>query len=184
MIYTDDSGWAGGGEKRRNFSQFVRACEELGIRVITTSSAESKGRIERVWNTTQDRLVPELRLNGITSMLDANRYLTQVYLPKYWHTRNTVEARDETSRYRALKPDENLNEIFCIKHTRQIHADNTVHFENNTYRVTNREYGALKKKDVSVHVYEDGSISLYYGHIRLDHELVVLPKRRWLAASA
>ena len=39
------------------------------------------------------------------------------------------------------------------------HADNTVHFENNTYRVTNRAYGALKKKDVSVYVYEDGSIS-------------------------
>jgi len=39
------------------------------------------------------------------------------------------------------------------------HADNTVHFENNTYRVTNCEYGALKKKDVSVYVYEDGSIS-------------------------
>ena len=108
----------------KNAGIFLNSCvpakshEGLRIRVITTSSAESKGRIERVWNTTQDRLVPELRLNGITPMLDANRYLTQVYLPKYWHTRNTVEARDETSRYRALKPDENLNEIFCIKHTR------------------------------------------------------------------
>ena len=83
MIYTDEAGWAGGGAKRHGFSQFVRACEELGIRVITTSSAESKGRIERAWRTTQGRLVPELRLNGITTMLDANRYLDQVYLPGY-----------------------------------------------------------------------------------------------------
>ena len=49
MIYTDEAGWAGGGEKRRGSSQFVRACEELGICVITTSSAESKERIERAW---------------------------------------------------------------------------------------------------------------------------------------
>lgn len=44
MIYTDQAGWAGGGEKCRGFSQFVRACEELGIRVITTSSSSAGGR--------------------------------------------------------------------------------------------------------------------------------------------
>jgi transposase len=179
MIYTDEAGWAGGGEKRRGFSQFVRACTELGIRVITTNSAESKGRIERAWRTTQDRLIPELRLAGITSMLDANRYLDQVYLPKYWHVQNTVVARDETSRYRPLKAYENLDEIFCIKHTRQIRSDHTVHFENQLYKVNDRQYGSLKKKDITVHVYENGSIALYYGHIRLAHELVAKPKRQW-----
>ena len=179
MLYTDEAGWAGGGEKRRGFSQFVRACAELGIRVITTSSAESKGRIERAWRTTQDRLVPELRLAGITSMRDANRYLDQVYLPKYWHVQNTVVARDETSRYRPLKTHENLDEIFCVKHTRQIRSDHTVHFENRLYRVKDRQYGSLKKKDIAVHVYENGSIALYYGHIKLVHELVAKPKRQW-----
>ena len=67
-------------------------------------AAESKGRIERVWNTTQDRLVPELRLNGITSRLDANRYLTQVYLPEYWHTRNSVEMSLDTIFERQASP--------------------------------------------------------------------------------
>jgi len=179
MIYTDEAGWAGGSEKRRHFSQFVRACAELGIRVITTSSAESKGRIERAWRTTQDRLIPELRLAGITSMLDGNRYLDQVYLPKYWHMRNTVEPREEASRYRALLPHENLDEIFCIKHTRSIRSDHTVHFENQMYKITNRQYGSLKKKDVTIHAYEDGSIAVYLGHIKLDHELVAAPKRQW-----
>jgi len=183
IIYTDEAGWAGGSEKRRGFSQFVRACAELGIRVITTSSAESKGRIERVWYTTQDRLIPELRLAGITSMLDANRYLDQVYLPKYWHVRNTVQAIDGTSRYRPLQSHENLDEIFCIKHTRQIRSDHTVHFENQLYKITNRSYGSLKKKDVSIHVYEDASIAFYYGHIRLDYKLVTLPARRWVRSA-
>lgn len=152
MIYTDQAGWAGGSSKRQHFSQFVRACEELGIRVITTNSAESKGRIERAWRTAQDRLIPELRLAGIKSRLDANRYLTQVYLPKYWQVRNTVEAREAVSRYRALLAHENLNEIFCIKYVRQIHSDHTVHFENQKYKITDRQYGSLKKKDLSVHV--------------------------------
>ena len=184
MLYTDEAGWAGGGEKRKGFSQFVRACAELEIRVITTSSPEAKGRIERAWNTTQDRLIPELRLAGITSMVDANRYLDQVYLPKYWHQRNTVQARDETSRYRSLKPHENLDEIFCIKHTRQIYSDHTVTFENQTYKVQDRQYGSLKKKEVSIHVYENGSIAMYFGHIKLDHELVVRPKRQWMKSIA
>jgi hypothetical protein len=184
MIYTDQAGWAGGGEKRRGFSQFVRACEELGIRVITTSSPESKGRIERAWCTTQDRLVPELRLAGITSMLDANRYLEQVYLPKYWHIRNTVKPRDETSKYRLLAPYENLDEIFCIKHTRQIHSDHTVHFENQIYKVTDRQYGSLKKKDIVIHIYGNGSLALFYGHIKLEFQKVELPSRRWLRPSA
>lgn len=184
MIYTDQAGWAGGGEKRSGFSQFVRACAELEIRVITTSSAEAKGRIERVWNTTQDRLIPELRLAGITTMLDSNRYLDQVYLAKYWHQRNTVQARDEVSRYRPLKSHENLDNIFCIKHARQIRSDHTVTFENQFYKILDRQYGSLKKKDITVHVYEDGTIAMYLGHIKLEHEPVVLPKRRWMKSIA
>lgn len=184
IIYTDQAGWAGGGEKRKGFSQFVRACEELGINVVTTSSAESKGRIERVWRTTQDRLVPELRLAGITIMLDANRYVDQVYLPKYWHMNNTVQARDETSRYRPLLPHEKLDEIFCIKHTRQIRSDQTVFFDNKLYKITDRQYGSLRKKDATIHVYWDGSIGLYYGHIKVSFELVVRPTKRWTLGAA
>jgi hypothetical protein len=184
MIYTDQAGWAGGGEKRRGFSQFVRICEELGIRVITTSSAESKGRIERAWRTTQDRLIPELRLAGVTSMLDANRYLDQVYLPKYWHERNTVKPREEQSRYRPLLPHENLDEIFCIKHTRQIYSDHTVHFDNQLYRIKDRSMGSLRKKEISIHVYENGSIALFYGHLKLDYEIIKRPTRQWKQPAA
>jgi hypothetical protein len=179
MIYTDEAGWAGGSAKRHGFSQFVRACQELGIRVLTTNSAEAKGRIERVWRTTQDRLVPELRIHGITTMVDANRYLDQVYIPKYWHVRNTVAAKDETSMFRLLKPHENLDEIFCLKYLRQIRSDHTLSFENRLYKVTDRRYGSLKKKDAAVHVYNDGALALFCGHLKLEFSEVVLPKRNW-----
>jgi transposase-like protein len=184
MIYTDQAGWAGGGEKRQGFSQFVRACEELGIRVLTTSSPESKGRIERFWNTTQDRLIPELRLADIKSMLDANRYLDQVYLPQYWQVRNTVVAKNDSVQYRPLKAEENLDEIFCIKHTRQICSDHTIKFEARVYKITSRHLGNLKQKSATIHVYKNESLAIFYGHIRLDYQLVEPPKRNWFKRGA
>lgn len=179
MIYTDQAGWAGGSPKRQGFSQFIRACGELGIRVITTNSAEAKGRIERAWRTMQDRLIPELRLQGISAMKDANRYLTQVFIPKYWHARNTVVAAEPTSMYRPLRPHENLNEIFCIKYIRQVRSDQTIWFENRLYKITQQSYGNLKGKDVSIHVHKDDSLGIFYGHLKLEYREVRLPNKRW-----
>ncbi len=71
-----------------------------------------------------------------------NRNLDHVYLPKYWQIDNTVQPRDEVSRYRPLKQHENLDEIFCIKPTRQVRSDHTVHFENQLYKVTDCQYGS------------------------------------------
>jgi len=181
IIYTDKAGWAGGSEKRQSFPQFVRACEELGIRVITTSSAEAKGRIERAWRTCQDRLVPEFRLHGITSMLDGNRYLNQVFLPEYWRVQNTVVPRDEASRYRPAPKHLDLDQIFCTKHWRTVRSDNTVSFENRCYRILDTEMGSLRQKDVAIHIYADGSHAWYFGNIRLNTEKVRKPIRRWAA---
>lgn len=183
IVYTDQAGWAGGSPKRQGFSQFVRACGELGIRVITTNSAEGKGRVERLWGTTQDRLIPELRLHGIISMADANRYLTQVYLPKYWHVRNTFAAAEATSMYRPLKPHENLDNIFCLKYTRQVRNDHTIWFDSHLYKIAQQSYGSLRKKNVAIHVYNDGSLGLFYGHLKLEFSEIKLPKRRWKAIA-
>jgi hypothetical protein len=178
MIYTDCAGWAGGSTKRAQFSHFTRACEELGIRVLTTSSPQSKGRIERAWRTMQDRLIPELRVAGITNMLDANRYLDQVFLPKYWQERNTIAARDG-SRYRELAAHENLDEIFCLKSRRRVRNDQTVSYEGRLYRLPDRQYGTLSGKEVVIHEYADQALGFFYGHIRLRHELIPLARRFW-----
>ena len=114
FLYTDGAGWAGGGGKRQNFSQVVRACEELGVKIIRANSAQAKGRIERSYRTIQDRLIPELRLGGIKKMADANQYLEETYWPD-WNSRYCVQPREENDRYRALQPHEDLDEILCLK---------------------------------------------------------------------
>lgn len=59
-----------------------RACNELGIEIIFANSPQGKGRIERSFDTFQDRLEPELRLNNIKDMASANRYLQDVCVQK------------------------------------------------------------------------------------------------------
>ena len=184
ILYTDNAGWAGGGEKRRHFTQFIRACEELGICVVTTSSPEAKGRIERSFRTTQDRLIPELALNGITGMADANRYLDQVYLPDYWNARLTVEPRSPTSRYRGLRLDQNLDLILCFKYRRRLARNHTIQLHGINYRVYKPELGSLAGKEVVAHITEDGIVSWYYGQTLLTAVVLVPPKRRWEDAAS
>lgn len=178
IIYTDEAGWAGG-SKRESFSQFGRICEELGIRLITTRSPQAKGRIERAWRTCQDRLVPEFRLAGIKSMLDANRYLQQVFLPSYWRETLTVQPRSLTTRYRQIPSHMDLDQIFCLKYERQVGSDNTISYENNRYRIVDSRFWSLRGKAVFIHRHQDGDIDIFYGHIKLKAELIVPPKRRW-----
>ncbi len=63
-------------------SQFFRAVKELGVDVIYADSPQAKGRIERLFRTFQNRLIKEMRLRGIKSTEEANRFLTH-YLPAY-----------------------------------------------------------------------------------------------------
>ena len=86
VLYVDKAGIFGG-PKRCNFSQVKRACEELGIEIIFANSAQGKGRIERSFDTFQDRLVPELRLKRIKRMESANRYLQETFIPDYWENK-------------------------------------------------------------------------------------------------
>lgn len=179
-LYVDGAGWAGGGPKRQFFSQFVRAAEELGIRVIFATSAQAKGRIERSFRTLQDRLVAELSLAGIKGMLDANRFLEQVFLPTHWNARLTVVARDEVMRYRPLSPHQVLDEILCFKHWRRVRSDHSVSLDAKTYLLKPGELGGLRGKEVVAHVTEDGQVSWYYGRQRVPSELKLPPRRRWL----
>jgi transposase len=179
IIYTDEAGWADRSGKRQQFSQFKRACEELGIRLITTRSAEAKGRIERAWRTCQDRLVPEFRLAGIQSMLDGNRYLQQVFLPSYWREKLTVEPRSAVTRYRPVPVHMNLDQIFCLKYERHVASDHTISYENQRYRIVDLRFGSLRKKSVCVHWHEGGEVEIFYGHLKLKIELLTPPKRQW-----
>ena len=81
-------------------TQMKRAWEELGIKVIFADSTQAKGRIERLWEAFQDRLINELRLEGISSLEGANEYLHSVFLSKH----NRTFTRKPTLEKVAYKP--------------------------------------------------------------------------------
>ncbi|MDR8378682.1 transposase, partial [Acinetobacter baumannii] len=56
-------------------TQFGRVLSELGIELICANSPQAKGRVERANQTLQDRLIKEMRLEGISSIEDANAWL-------------------------------------------------------------------------------------------------------------
>ena len=64
-------------------TQYGYACKQLGIDLETTSVSQAKGLIERTNGTFQGRLVNELKLNGITTIEEANKYLTEIFVPEF-----------------------------------------------------------------------------------------------------
>lgn len=63
-------------------TQFGRLLAELGIESIAANSPQAKGRIERLWETLQDRLTSELRLARARTLEESNRVLSW-FLPEY-----------------------------------------------------------------------------------------------------
>ena len=133
-LYSDRAGWAfhtpsaGGKVDRKKLTQVGKALEKAGIEHIPSYSPEARGRVERLNRTLQDRLISELRFHGITEMEAANRYLREVFIPRY-NQRFTRPARDQASAFVSYG-NADLNQIFCFEEERTVAKDNTVRFEN------------------------------------------------------
>jgi hypothetical protein len=133
-LYVDRAGIFGG-PKRCNFSQMQRACDELGIEIIFANSPQGKGRIEHSFDTFQDRLVPELRLHNITDMNSANRYLQDVFIPKFWQQKIEVNAKNTDSEFTAIPEHIKLDDICVLKEYCKIRNDHTFSYGNKFYLI-------------------------------------------------
>jgi transposase len=142
-------------------TQFGRLLGELGITSIAAQSPQAKGRIERLFQTLQDRLVVELRLAGAATLADANACLAR-YLPLF-NARFAVPASEVGSAYRPLDPAQPPATLFCFKYRRTVAADNTVQFAEQTFQlVPSVQRLSWAKAAVEVHERLDGSIAIYH----------------------
>ena len=116
------------GEKAR--SNFGRALQELGIEWIAAHSPQAKGRIERLLETLQDRLVKEMRLAGIDNLAAANHFLETRFLPQ-WEERFTVVPRNPRNAHRHLDSGQHRQEILSVRVVRTVADDHTVSWEGN-----------------------------------------------------
>ena len=111
---------------KRPLTRLGRLLAELGINSISAKSPQAKGRVERLWQTFQDRLVSELRLVGASSIQEANQVLAQ-FLPEY-NRKFRVPAKEPSSSYRKPGPNFKADEVFCFKYSRIVGSDNVVKF--------------------------------------------------------
>jgi transposase len=110
-------------------TQVGRALQTLGIHHILAESPQAKGRIERLWNTFQDRLVAELRLAGITTMATGNVFLATTFLPAF-NAQFAVPAAMAPSIYRSVRRGMDLDQVCAFHYARQVALDNTVRVED------------------------------------------------------
>ena len=88
-------------------TQIGRALQELGIVWIAAHSPQAKGRVERSFQTAQDRLVKGLRIAGARTLQEANRYVEQEFLP-WWNQHLAVAPVNPADAHRPLGTERNL----------------------------------------------------------------------------
>src|SRR5206468_2686722 len=121
-------------DDRAASTQIGRALKELDIRWIAAHSPQAKGRIERFFQTCQDRLVKGLRKAGAATVEPANQYLDRVFLP-LWERRFTVEPANPSDAHRRLGPEHDLAAILSHVEARVVAADYTIRWSRQVHQI-------------------------------------------------
>lgn len=154
-------------------SEFERAMKELGVKVIHANSPQAKGRVERLFKTLQDRLVKEMRLEGIKTIEQANRFLKQ-YLPVY-NERFAVQPQKEANLHREIPKTENLDKVLRIKTERALRNDFTIAHNRKLYQIEDK----IRTKKVIVEEKIDGTMTITHKGSELRFkEITVRPERQ------
>lgn len=129
-------------------TQFEKAAKELDIKLITANSPEAKGRVERLFNTLQDRLVKEMRLRNISDKETANAFLENEFVP-WFNKKFAVLPKKANDLHRKPNEEEfkNLDSIFSVKSKRIINNDFTIRFKNKWYQLQETQKCLVLKKD-------------------------------------
>lgn len=175
-LYVDRAGIFGG-PKRCNFSQVKRACSELGVQIIFANSPQGKGRIERAFDTFQDRLVPELRLNDIEDMESANRHLHDVFIPSFWRDHIEVISRSEESEFMPVPAHINLDDVCIVKDYRRIRSDHTFSYANKFYLIESPLKHSIAKQKIEIRTGHDEGFDAYFAGRHLAVSEVIEPTK-------
>jgi hypothetical protein len=152
------------GEKvdKHRLTQVGRAMKELGVRMIPAYSPQARGRSERSFGTWQGRLPQELRLAGIATVEQANRFLRERYIDEF-NRKFAVPAVEKGTAFRRCSRSD-LDWIFSIQTERVVSQDNTVAIQDRWWQIDKcRWRHTLAGQTVTIHQHLDDSISIRFG---------------------
>src|SRR5450755_2637574 len=143
-------------------TQIGRALAELGIVWIGAHSPQAKGRVERSFQTAQDRLVKGLRVAGAKTLQQANAYLETEFLP-WWNRTLIVDAASADDAHRPLDKTHCLAASLSYVATRQVNNAYTLQFDSKIYQIARSDIRAgMRKASVRVEVRLDDSIAVRF----------------------
>jgi hypothetical protein len=144
-------------------TQFGKVLDILGIQPIRASSPQAKGRVERMWGTLQKRLPVDMRLAGVQSIEEANRFLAE-YI--YGHNKRfAVEAFEKQGAFLPGPPEGLMRFILCTRENRKTAGDSSVSWQGKKY-IIEGENGEqkffIRRTSVSILTLMDGSLAAQY----------------------
>ena len=142
-------------------TQVRRVLDELGINWIGARSPQAKGRVERLWRTFQDRLYQELRLDGVTTLEQANAALPAL-LARH-NARFRQSPAKPGSAYRRLPAGKCPADVFCFRYWRTVSMDNVVSLDGRIITIPpGPQRRSYARAHVEVREHLDGSASVHY----------------------
>ena len=164
-------------EAKRTESIIRRALGELNIQLIQAHSPQAKGRIERDFRTDQDRLVKEMRLRGISTLHEANRYLEEEYID-YWNERFAVAPAVAKDMHRKLPKKVDLDALFSETLTRTVYNDFTIRYKKRRWQIPKSQARGIRPgHKVTVEIRLDGSVHFRFHTRYLEMEGVEVLRR-------
>jgi transposase len=146
-----------GALKSKGKTQFGRAMEELGIKLICANSPQAKGRVERKNRDFQNRLVKAMRLAKISTIEEGNAFLPTFL--KELNEKFSKFPQNPINAHRALLETQDLDRIFCLKHTRRISKNLTLQYGGIIYQIyaDGLEY-TLRDQEITIFESQDDKI--------------------------
>jgi transposase len=153
---------AGGRVDQERLTQVGRALKELGIQMIPAYSPQARGRGERRFGTWQGRLPQELRLAGITTLEEANRFLRERYVAEM-NRKFALPAGQPGHAFVAVRGHD-LEQIFSVQTERTVAKDNTVAIGERVWQIERTRWrGTLAGCRVTICEHLEGAVSIVYG---------------------
>ena len=134
--------------KEKPTTQFKRIMDSLGIELIAASTSQAKGRIERLWETLQDRLTIEFRLNNIHTIEQANTFLPK-YIEKY-NKQFAIEPESNESKFIPIPAYVDLDILLTSKITRVIDNAGIFSIKNKKFQIVNNDILPGAKVDIYI----------------------------------
>lgn len=161
-------------DEKDTFTQFGYACSQLGVAITTSSVAQVKGRVERVFQTLQSRLITELRLAGISDIQAANAFLqsffeafNKLFSVPFDYTKSVFDKQIDYAR---------INNILSVISKRKVDNGNAIKYKNQYYQFYDESGLVLVKPKVTCYVLETFDKQLVASVGDLYYHLIALEK--------